>query len=615
MIDTTNYKIYEELDTLTGNYYNINSSLEKIEGLTRSQFRVIKMVEYYTDSKYLGTYLGNVKQVDNSSMDIPFYNIVNYRVTLARTATDMNISDIQIKSDNPKQQVHAMLLNHEAYEWMKESDFSLTLNEMGLTRPKYGGYLVKKVETGDKMKIEVVRWTNVVTDQNDILGGTIIEEHQMSPTALKKKDKVWDNVDEVLRAYKGMRTNRPNTIKVSEMTGEMPISVFKNANDEEETDEDNYNYSLQRYFIADVNGKKILLDSKELSGEMTDYYQYLSWEENGYGLGRGVVEDGEEAQVWTNDAVINEFIAMTLAGRVGLKTTSKKLGNNVLAHDHGKIYEMETGADINSFNLAPSSLPHYQNQVTKWNAQFDNTASSHGALTGEAPLSGTPYSQTVLLNQVASKPYDQRRQEWGIHITKLFDKWVIPQLIKRIKKEHILVSDFTEEELENIDESFAFKHSNSELIKRVLAGGTPDALEQEGLIDGYKAHIKKSGKVRFIEVPEDYFKDIETKVTVITTGEQKNKAVTLTSLSNLMETVIKSFNPATGKFGVLEDPTLSKIFNEIMELANAGVSPMSVGKGNKPQATPTTSSQTPQSTPAVPTGTAAPQPSTPLTTS
>jgi len=576
--DTTQYKIFSELEEIQSNYEG--SSLEKVSGLRRSQYQVIKMCEYYSDSKYLGSNLGNERDINGSKMAVPFYNIVNYRVTLAKTATDLDIKDFQIVSDNPKHQVQSMLLNREAYEWMKKAKFSNTLNKMGLTRPKYGGYLIKRCESKGDLHIEVVKWTNVWTDQNEILGGPIVEMHHMSPVEINKKGSIWNNVTEVLKAHKKIKAaERPTCIEVLETTGEFPVCFFKDANKEESTEEDMYTYSMQRYFVAVIDQKKYMLYSEELSGEMKDYYEYLSWEDNGYGLGRGIIEDAEEAQVWTNDAVINESMAMALAGRVGIKTNSKKLGNNIFGHDHGKIYELGINEDINSFGLAPSALGQYQNQMDKWKAQGDNVASSFDAITGEQPPSGTPLGTTQLLNQAASRPFDYKREEWGIHLTQIFESWVLPYLVKKIRKEHILVSEFSETELEMIDESFAVDQSNKDIVQTVLEGGVVSPIQQQDMIDGYKKRIKKNGKKRFIEIPDDFFKDIECKVTVIVTNEQKNKGVILQSLNALMATVISSFNPSTGEFGVLKDPTLSKIFNESLELAGTGISPVSIGKG------------------------------------
>lgn len=584
MKDTTAYKIFTEIDDIKSNYEG--TSLEKVSGLYRKQYDVIKMCEYYSDSRYLEQHDDpqgkSGVNLSRQGRPRPFYNIVNYRVTLAKTATDLDIKDINIVSDNPKYQVQSMLLNREAYEWMKTSEFSRTLNVMGYTRPKYGGYLIKKCYNDEgELDIQVVKWTNVWTDQNNILGGPLVERHFMSPVALKGKDGSWNNVIEVLKAHKGLKAkDRPNTIEVFETTGEFPVAFYKDSQGEEVAEEDKYTYSLQRYFVADLDGKKYLLSAEELTGVTTDYYEYLSWEDNGYGLGRGVIEDSEEAQVWTNDAVTNESVAMSLAGRAGIITNSKKIGNNILEHDHGKVYEIEDNKTATPFNIVPGALGQYGNQREMWRMQADNVTSSFNSITGEQPPSGTPYSQTALLNQVATKPFDYKREEWGIHLTKIFTKWVIPYLIKKIKKEHILVSEFSETELEMIDESFANTNSNNDIKNMVLNEGVyPTQQDQAQMISGYKGAISKLGKKRFINVPDNFFDKIECKVTVITTGEQKNKGVILESLKGLMATYAQSLNPATGKYEVAENPVLAKMFNEAVELAGSGVSPISLGIG------------------------------------
>lgn len=605
------YKIYDELDQIKSNYEG--GSSQRIQGLYRSPYKVIKMCEYYAASRYLGpapVLLANgVYEYNKDGMgrDKPFYNIVNFRVTLAKVATDLDIKDVQIVADNPKHRIQSMLLNREAYEWMK-TDFGQTLNKMGSTRPKYGGYLVKKTETDGNLKIEVVDWTKVYTDIADIMGGPIVECHNMSPVALKKKDGAWENVDVVLKAHQGIKDkDKTNKIEVLEVLGEFPKAVFNETNDSGDTEAEEFEFSLQKYFIAIVGSKKYVLYSEELKGEISDYYEYLSWEDQSLDLGRGVIEDSEEAQVWTNDAVINEKNAMDLAGRVGIKTNSKTLGGNILEHDHGKIYELKVNEDINSFNLAPSALGQYQNQIEKWKTQANDATSSYDSQTGEQPPAGTPYSQTALLNQVSSKPFDYKREEWGLHLTKIFNNWVIPYLIKKLRKPHKLVSsDFSDEELNMIDESIANYESNKIIMDAVMGDGDiPTPEDQQAMLGDIRGQLKKHGKKRYIDLPEKYFDEIETKVTVITTGEQKNKTVILQSLSEILKTVQGSYNPNTGTFGILEDPTLSKIFEEIVELSGTGISPASLGLGGK-KAT-AAPSQAPQSQPQ-----AVPQQSAPL---
>lgn len=587
-----NYKIFGEVTNIKNQYET--STVEKIEGLFYSMWKVVKMVEFYSASTYLGNRtLGVANTLQNTSVgknkdlmgrDKPFYNIVNYRVMLAKTATDLDIKDIQIVSDDEKHWVKAMFLNKEIYEWMKAENFSLTLNKMGHVRPKYGGYLLKKTERDGKLCIDVCEWKNIACNQINIIDNPIVETHYMSPVAVKKMAKSWENVDEVLKAnakYIQGNKNQTSDITVHEVTGEFPISMLKNAQGEKYSDKDEYEFSLQKYYIADIGGKDYMLFSDELSGEMTDYYKYLSWDDGmDKGLGRGVVEDAEEAQVWTNDSVINEKNAMDLAGRVVLKTNSKKLANNILEVDNGKIFELTGQETLDVLNLAPTALGEFQNQLEKWRTQGDNATSSYDAVTGEQPPSGTPYSQTALLNKVATKPFDYKREEWGIHLTEVFEEWVIPYVIKGLYKEHKLRSDYSDSELDIIDRDFAMYKMNRSFIDDVIAGATPSPEEYQQGLDTLGNSFKKKGNTRYISFPKGYFDDIEAKCTVVTTGEQKDKAAILTSLSEILKTITASFNPNTGTFGALEDPKLSRIMGTILELSGAGISPSALGIGS-----------------------------------
>ena len=288
-------KVFSEVDDIINNYET--GASERIEGLYRYPYKVIKMCEYYAASRYLTFGENGEYNKDGLGRDKPFYNIVNFRVALAKVATDLDIKDIQIVSDNPKHQVQSMLLNREAYEWMKEN-FSLTLNKMGTTRPKYGGYLLKKHMNKGELEIEVMDWTKIHTDVSDIMGGSIIEVHNMTPVALKKKEDAWDGIDDVLKAHRGLKTkDKTNKIVVYEVTGEFTNATYKDFYGDEIKEEDEYNWSLQKYFIAEVNGKKFPLYGDLLTGSLDDYYTYLSWEDQSLDLGRGVIEDSEEAQV------------------------------------------------------------------------------------------------------------------------------------------------------------------------------------------------------------------------------------------------------------------------------------------------------------------------------
>lgn len=595
-------KIFTEIGRLAGAYETVGVDI--LDRLPFYQYKTIRMCEFYSNSKYLrnrttdgGNFNGSVDggNLDDLGREKPFYNIVNFRVTLAKTATDLDVKDVRIEGNEPKDWVKAMLLQHEAYQWMTDKDvnFSYFLNKAGLTRAKYGGVLVKKTETvGDKdtkaqLMLQVVDWRLVITDQIDILGGTIIENHWMTPVELSKKSGVW-NAEQIKEAIKkaGELKNRKvrgydkfqynsERINVQEIHGEFPVSFLKDAQGDENIEvDDDWTFTRQRYFLADVGNEKFVFLAEDFDEQI---YDYLPWEEMpGRALGRGVIEDSEEAQVWTNDSVINEKNAMDLAGKVVLTSDDPNIGNNIFTVDNGKIFELKEGKSLNVIKLDPAALGEFENQINRWQSQADYATSSYDANTGEQPPAGTPYAQTQLLNQIAEKPFDYRRQEMGIFISGMFDRWVIPYLITQIKAGHILTSDYSDDELQIIDNSFAIHNANQDVINTVIKTGTIPSPEQyQGIIQSQKSQLY--GNKRAIEFPDGYFDDIECETTVIVTNEQKDKNAMLQSLSTIMLQVANSYNPQTGEYMILKNPILAKIFGSIVEMSGVDISPTSLG--------------------------------------
>lgn len=551
------------------------------EGLTHNAQQVLTMCDFYSNSKYRD---GNL---DGLGREKPFMNVVNYRVTVAKVATDMDIKDIHISSDNPQHWVKSLLLQKEAYEWMKKTKFGTKLNEQGYTRPKYGMVVVKKREEDDELYVDTVKFKNFVFDQKNFKRAKM-EKHFFSPEELLDKEDVWDNVREIIKDAQGKQEDNKSTdsdIQINELHGAYPLSYLKEYKGEEVLEEDEWIIRNQVFYLYEGNPELYVFADEEDE----DPYKNLVWEEMaGRTLGRGVIEESEEAQVWTNDLVINEKNALDLASRVVIKTNSSGVANNILEVDNGKVFELDDNEDMNAVNLTPGSLGMIQNVIQRWEDNNDLNTSTVNATTGEQTPSGTTYSETALLNQVASRPFDYRREEHGFLISEIFYDWVIPHLIKKLKKEHVLVTDFSRKELEMIDKDFAITSGKTHAKNQLLKGQLPT---QEGIDqaseDAY-AHLGQTGETRFLKVPDNHFDDIEAKISVITTGEQRNKAAILGSLSTILQTVQNSFNPQTGGFAILENETTADLFGQLVEVAGAGVSPVSLiggkgGGGSAPQ--------------------------------
>lgn len=565
-----NYKIFTLLDDLSDKY---SEPIQRVDGLIRNPKDIIKTVEYYTNNKYLS---GNKDAIGREK---PFYNVSNYRVTTAKTATDLDVKDIKFEADSLKFSVQAMLINHELYKYLKEINFSQTLNEMGVTRPRYGGVLIKKYDE----EIEVVDWINVDFDPNDVQNGIIIETHHLKASQLIKRADMWngyDSIADVLQEHARVSKNKPQNIKIKEITGEFALSYDP---DEKESDDNDAKFQKACFYVAVIGNKKYLL-YKEVLKDDEDKYKYLAWEKVGDGLGRGVVEEGFEAQVWVNDSMISIKNAMDLSGKVLLSTDSQKVKGNVITGvDTGHVFELEPGRSITSLNLAPSALPQYQNIIELWNQQYDRVASTFDANTGEAPTAGTPYSQTALLNQIANSPFEFQREVWGIWLNEILNDWIYPVLVKRITKEHYLLSEFSDDELDVIDGAVAEFEGRQTIINNIRNGKAPSLEEYQASKDFVLNNTPKGSK-RELKIPAGFLK-VQGNLSANITGELKNKAVILQSLDSIMRTILATFNPNTGTYGALEDPALAKIFATIMELAGIPISFGDLkGKAQSPQA-------------------------------
>lgn len=584
-------KLLTEIKAIKSGYEG--GTIEITDGLPFSQYSTLRTIEFYSNSKFTGS-RGN--KLPNGR-EKPFYNIVNTMVDTAVVATDIDTKDIRVESEREQDFDKSFLYNHEIQKWMKESNFAKTLNEMGETRARYGGVLVKKTEEEKgKMELQVVQWKNVITDPVCLEEGVIIEKHYLSPMQLRKKKEVWENVDEAIKLFaKKGYTNADTKCEIWEVHGEFPESYCDE--DGECVMKEGEEYYNQVHFYA-VKGEKYVHLYWEEEKEMP--YKYLAWKKaSGRSLGRGVVEEGEESQVWTNDAVEKEQAAMELSGKVIMKTNSKKIGNNLMTDmENGSIVVLEDGKELEVLNLLTGALPQFQNLIQKWWSQYERVTSSYDAVRGETPPSGQPYRLQALVSQNGSSHFDYRREEWGIFLTELFVDWVFPYVAKKINKKHILASDFSPEELKNLDEQYS-KYAASDFAKEKILSGELITLEDYLSLQGqFMEVVGKTGRRRFLDIPDGYYKDMEAKLTINVTGEQKNKMAAMESLNTIFTTVAGTFNPNTGKYAALEDPVLMSILNKIIEMSGSGLSPISLTKqGNQQQQGQPTTPALPPATP------------------
>lgn len=574
------YKICKELQNIKVSY---STSINLVEGLPFMQRFLIRTIEFYSNSRYLKG------QRDELGREKPFYNILNAMCDVENAAKDIDTKDITATSDDGQHYTESFLMSKDIYEWMKKANFAKTLNDMRDVHTRYGSLLVKKCEELDEdgkkiLSIGIPEWKNVMTDQLDILGGPIVEVHYMIPRDVLKKRDSWENVEEVVA--KALKAGVNRRLPVYEVRGWFPKSYIRQLEGKKPSKKDEFEFTYQLYYLAGeyTSNQNTIFTANiaDFSSKLTplyyeddteQIYKYLARKKKaGRDFGVGVMEEGEEAQVWTNDAVLKQNRAMEYTTKVLGQTASKKLkGRNLLTEtDDGQVLEHEDGKPITPLQMLPAGgLTQYNNLITQWYQQLEKTTSGYGAQRGETPPSGTPFRLQAQLLQQSGGVYEDLREELGIFITEIFEDWIMPHLAKQLNAEHILAHEFSLEELKEIDRNFSTYHANQKAKAKILSGEIVSAEEYQSYLDSADQLIKKTKTQRFLKVPKDYYKGYKAKITVNVTGEQRNKAAVLESLVNILTVYAK--NPA-----IAQDPVLMQIFTKIVELSGAGISPVSL---------------------------------------
>lgn len=561
--------IETELENLKSSY---NKTIDIVDGLAFSQKQTIRTIEYYSNSKYLNG------QKDELGRDKPFFQILNAICDVENTAKDLDTKDINVTSDDGNHYLESWLLSKDIQVWMKDVNFAKTLNDMRDMHTRYGSLLVKKVikknKDGEKqLYLELPEWKNVITDQVDIANGNIAEIHWMTPVEISKMTE-WKNIDKVLEKFKG---NSGKRVPVYEIRGEFSKAVFKDCDGKKYTDKDKKEFSYQLYYIAgnptDANKESDGYIPLYWEDDTEKVYKYLARKpKSGRAFGCGVFEEGEEAQVWTNDAVLKQYRAMEYTSKVIGQSASKKLkGRNLLTEtDDGTILEHEDGKPITPLQLLPAGgLTQYQSLVQQWYDQLEKTTSAYSAQRGDEPPSGTPFRLQATVLQQSSSVFKTLQQELGIFITEIFKDWVMPFLASKLNREHILSYGFSPEELKEIDHKFSTKEAADKAIEMILSGKEVYQDDFDRFYEMAQELTKATKEQRFIKIPKDFYKNLKAKITVNITGEQRNKAATLESLNNILTVYLTNPNAAG-------DPVAVQMLSRIIELSGAGISPVQI---------------------------------------
>ena len=372
---------------------------------------------------------------------------------------------------------------------------------------------------------------------------------------------------------------RDDYIGVYELHGELPLSYLTGK----ESDDETYRQQMHVIFINGDDSELTLYSGKE---EKDPYLLTHLIEEEDRTLSIGAVEHLFDSQWMVNHSAKQIKDQLDLASKMVLQTADDNfLGKNVLNNlETGDILFHAENKPLTQVNNQSHDTPAISNYLEMWKRLAREIASTPEAVTGETMPSGTPYSQTALLNQEIHNLFGLMTENKGLAIEEMMREFVIPFWKRRKLNNSDEVAVLLEgEELENLDELDLPIKLEQELKNRILGGQELGTIEE--MTAGIKEQQKKFGNTRFLKVKKtwkQYLADLEDSVEVEVTGENSDKQATLTTLNTLLQTV-------AGNPQILVDPNGKMLFNAI--LAESGVvSPVQL-KGVAQQAPPVAQAQ------------------------
>jgi len=539
----------------------------------------ILLTELYTNS-----------QLKSGKNDFkPVKNITRPILNLQHRTEDIEVKDVQIYVDNPKN-YHLSFLVKKYHDdvFVIENDMETFFDELNVSRIDFGAGISKKL---NRPCPEVVPLQSIAfCDQTDILSGPIGIKHFYSPDQLLAMGKYgWGEESNgatislenlVLLSKEEKKTDTGQSIKtpgryieVYEVHGNLPAQ-FADINASETR------YETRLFIVA--------FYQKPNSTEKAGVILYTAMEEEspfklvkrdpvyGRALGFGGAEELFEPQVWVNYDQIRMQAMLDAAAKTIIITTDPGIAtrNNIRDMENMDILEAAAGTETRQLDTFPRNLQLFRNSIAEWEAHAQQMGAATDAVLGESPSAGTPFrlQQDVIAQGLGLHEY--RRGQYAKHLEEIYNDWIIPDIEKEITKGATFLSELSLEEMQYVMDAVVTNMANEHVIDMVIAGEevTPESVETFKELT--RAEFKKKGSKHFIEILKGEFKGMKFKVKVSVKGKSKDLGKKTDNLVNVFRQIIA--NPA-----VLQIPAMSALFNQIIEYS--GLDPMDFSSFELPE--------------------------------
>ncbi len=550
---------------------------------------------------------------DSLGREKPFFNIVTATVNIWYRATDIDRKDIVVIPDSNADVVAAFIATLKLQDWMKRTKFGVFLNKWGRTLAQYGSAVIKVVEKDGQLVCSVPSWLDLIVDPIDFSALPHIEKLYKTPAQLMNMATLGhpeysgyeiETVRKIISDKKPrerLGTEQVDTmdefIELYEVHGNLSLATYKKAKGQEAKEEDENEFFQQMHVITwNKNNDGTLNKYTLYSGkEEKDIYILTHLiEEDKRTLSIGAVETLFDAQWMQNHTIKQWKDQMDLSSRIIFQTSDGNfVGRNALTNiENGEVLIHAEGKPITAFPNFGHDITNLKAFIDQWRVLTQEISSTPDAVRGNTMPSSTPYSLGAYLGNQGLSLFEIMTENKAFALEQLLTDHVIPFIKKKLKNKDELVTLLEDHDLKKFDSIFipktAVKRYNERVKKEMMdfAMGrrqdlpeTFDAQKEEGAV---RDELAMLGNQRFISPGDvnwdEVFKDLEWKLDIGITNEQKDKQAIFQTLTTVLQTL--ATNPQ-----VLENPSTRTVFNKI--LAETGVvSPIELSTSSTPSMSP-----------------------------
>ena len=461
-----------------------------------------------------------------------WFDIITSRIDDEVKNIDIDTKNVEPFSTRKEDALPMIVLNLKLSEHARDTGQSEEINDAVEEGSGWGNVVWKRTKNGYE-RVDLRNFYVINTAAKTLKDSAAIERHEFMQKDLREKSGAWEYVDEVIKQCKSFTSSKgiEDTEKATttpryeiyERNGEVNLKDLKEYNGETVLTGDEDKYVLAKIVgAAKKSGRSVKIKYILFAGEIPEmpYEEYHRSRYKGKWMREGLYQLLMDCQVRANQ--IGNQIAKGLewASKAFFTSDDKLIVQNILT-------EMNSGDFIQGRNLRQVEvrMQGLDQLIVDWNRNLqlaNDIANSREVVQGITPPSGTPLGTTRLLNQNANKLFDFIREKFSIPLGRIFEKWVIPNLIKELKSEEILRLTGDAKMLERF-----MNHVVSDWYVKNLVKIGPHSEETAELLKEKKMEeLKKRPQLLFKNIVE-MWKGVKARVQIDISGERLRQAENL----------------------------------------------------------------------------------------